>query len=113
VDEGEIDASVAAIIVPWPDTFGVYGDHASVIQAAKAAGVLVIAVADPLALTITAPPAKAGVDIAAGSMQRFGVPIGYGGPHAAYLAVSETLTRLIPGRLVGQSVDSKGRAGYR
>ncbi|MBZ4261625.1 hypothetical protein LAN14_24060, partial [Mycobacterium tuberculosis] len=57
--------------------------------------------------------AKAGVDIAAGSMQRFGVPIGYGGPHAAYLAVSETLTRLIPGRLVGQSVDSKGRAGYR
>ncbi|MGO4452240.1 aminomethyl-transferring glycine dehydrogenase [Phyllobacterium sp. TAF24] len=113
VDEGEIDAGVAAIIVPWPDTFGVYGDYTSVIQAAKAAGALVIAVADPLALTITPPPAKSGVDIAAGSMQRFGVPIGYGGPHAAYLAVSETLTRLIPGRLVGQSVDSKGRAGYR
>ena len=105
--------SVAAIIVPWPDTYGVYGDHSAIIKAAKAAGALVIAVADPLALTISASPASLGADIAAGSMQRFGVPIGYGGPHAAYLAVSDNLTRLIPGRLVGQSVDSKGRAGYR
>ncbi|MBB3149786.1 glycine dehydrogenase [Phyllobacterium trifolii] len=113
VNGGEIDASVAAVIVPWPDTYGVYGDHSAIIKAAKAAGALVIAVADPLALTITASPASLGADIAAGSMQRFGVPIGYGGPHAAYLAVSENLTRLIPGRLVGQSVDSKGRPGYR
>ena len=113
VNGGEIDAQVAAIIVPWPDTYGVYGDHSAAIKAAKAAGALVIAVADPLALTISASPASLGADIAAGSMQRFGVPIGYGGPHAAYLAVSDTLTRLIPGRLVGQSVDSKGRAGYR
>jgi glycine dehydrogenase len=113
VNGGEIDGEVAAIIVPWPDTYGVYGDHASVISAAKSAGALVIAVADPLALTITASAASIGADIAAGSMQRFGVPIGYGGPHAAYLAVSENLTRLIPGRLVGQSVDSKGRPGYR
>ncbi|UXN57231.1 aminomethyl-transferring glycine dehydrogenase [Phyllobacterium zundukense] len=113
VNGGEIDASVAAIIVPWPDTYGVYGDHSAIIKAAKAAGTLVIAVADPLALTITASPALLGADIAAGSMQRFGVPIGYGGPHAAYLAVSDNLTRLIPGRLVGQSVDSKGRPGYR
>ncbi len=113
VNGGEIDSAVAAIIVPWPDTYGVYGDHSAIIKAAKAAGALVIAVADPLALTISASPASLGADIAAGSMQRFGVPIGYGGPHAAYLAVSDTLTRLIPGRLVGQSVDSKGRAGYR
>ncbi len=113
VNGGEIDASVAAIIVPWPDTYGVYGDHSAIIKAAKAAGALVIVVADPLALTITASPASLGADIAAGSMQRFGVPIGYGGPHAAYLAVSDNLTRLIPGRLVGQSVDSKGRPGYR
>ncbi len=113
VNGGEIDASVAAVIVPWPDTYGVYGDHSAIIKAAKAAGALVIAVADPLALTITASPASLGADIAAGSMQRFGVPIGYGGPHAAYLAVSENLTRLIPGRLVGQSIDSKGRPGYR
>ncbi|EJN02764.1 glycine dehydrogenase, decarboxylating [Phyllobacterium sp. YR531] len=113
VNGGEIDSSVAAIIVPWPDTYGVYGDHSATIKAAKAAGALVVVVADPLALTITASPASLGADIAAGSMQRFGVPVGYGGPHAAYLAVSDNLTRLIPGRLVGQSVDSKGRAGYR
>ncbi|MCX8282033.1 aminomethyl-transferring glycine dehydrogenase [Phyllobacterium sp. 0TCS1.6C] len=113
VDEQAIGAETAAVIVPWPDSFGVYGDHGATIEAAKAAGALVIAVADPLALTITATPASLGADIAAGSMQRFGVPIGYGGPHAAYLAVAENLTRLIPGRLVGQSVDSKGRPGYR
>ncbi|MEK1850742.1 MAG: glycine dehydrogenase, partial [Phyllobacterium sp.] len=113
VNGGEINTDVAAIIVPWPDTYGVYGDHSAIIKAAKAASALVIAVADPLALTIGVSPASLGADIAAGSMQRFGVPIGYGGPHAAYLAVSDTLTRLIPGRLVGQSVDSKGRAGYR
>jgi glycine cleavage system P protein (glycine dehydrogenase) len=113
VNGGEINTDVAAIIVPWPDTYGVYGDHSAIIKAAKAAGALVIAVADPLALTIGVSPASLGADITAGSMQRFGVPIGYGGPHAAYLAVSDTLTRLIPGRLVGQSVDSKGRAGYR
>lgn len=113
VNGGEINAEVAAIIVPWPDTYGVYGDHSAIIKAAKAVGALVIAVADPLALTISASPASIGADIAAGSMQRFGVPIGYGGPHAAYLAVSDALTRLIPGRLVGQSVDAKGRAGYR
>ncbi len=113
VNGGEIDASVAAIIVPWPDTHGVYGDYSAIIKSAKAVGALVVAVADPLALTITASPASLGADIAAGSMQRFGVPIGYGGPHAAYLAVSDNLTRLIPGRLVGQSVDSKGRPGYR
>ncbi|MCO4317849.1 aminomethyl-transferring glycine dehydrogenase [Phyllobacterium sp. 21LDTY02-6] len=113
VDEQAIGAETAAVIVPWPDSFGVYGEHGATIEAAKAAGALVIAVADPLALTITATPASLGADIAAGSMQRFGVPIGYGGPHAAYLAVAENLTRLIPGRLVGQSVDSKGRPGYR
>jgi glycine dehydrogenase len=113
VETGEADAATAALIVPWPDTHGVYRDHGETIRAAKAAGALVILVADPLALTITASPATLGADIAAGSMQRFGVPMGFGGPHAAYLAVSEPLTRLMPGRLVGQSVDRHGRPGYR
>ncbi|QDZ03065.1 aminomethyl-transferring glycine dehydrogenase [Nitratireductor mangrovi] len=113
VAEGEADDETAALIVPWPDTFGVYGDHAAAIATARAAGALVIVVADPLALVLTEAPAKIGADIAAGSMQRFGVPMGYGGPHAAYLAVADRLTRLMPGRLVGQSVDRHGRAGYR
>ena len=72
-----------------------------------------IFVADPLALVVGRPPAELGADIAVGAMQRFGVPMGFGGPHAAYCAVSDKLTRLMPGRLVGQSVDSKGRPGYR
>ena len=108
-----IGEKTAAVIIPWPDTEGVYRDHGAAIRAAKAAGALVIIVADPLALTITASPASLGADMATGSMQRFGVPMGYGGPHAAYLAVSEPLTRLMPGRLVGQSVDRHGRPGYR
>ncbi len=108
-----VDANTAALIVSWPDTYGVYGDHAALIKAAKAAGALIVAVADPLALALVEAPAKWGADIAVGTMQRFGVPMGYGGPHAAYMAVSEALTRLLPGRLVGESVDAKGRPGYR
>jgi glycine dehydrogenase len=109
----EADEETAAVIVPWPDTFGTFGDHSAVVDKAAAAGALVIAVADPLALTLLEAPGKQGADIAVGSMQRFGVPMGFGGPHAAYMAVSDRLTRLIPGRLVGQSVDTKGRPGYR
>ena len=99
--------------MPWPDTLGVYGEHGAAIEKARAAGALVVFVADPLALTLTEPPAQLGADIAVGSMQRFGVPMGFGGPHAAYCAVSDKLTRLMPGRLVGQSVDTHGRPGYR
>ncbi|EHK55198.1 aminomethyl-transferring glycine dehydrogenase subunit GcvPA, partial [Allomesorhizobium alhagi] len=113
VNGGEIDADTAAVIVPWPDTFGVFHDHSAVIAKAKAADALVIVVADPLALTLLEAPGNQGADIAVGAMQRFGVPMGYGGPHAAYLAVSDRLTRLIPGRLVGQSTDTRGRPGYR
>ncbi|MBI1619267.1 aminomethyl-transferring glycine dehydrogenase [Aquamicrobium zhengzhouense] len=109
----EIGADTAALIVPWPDTYGVYGDHAETIAKARDAGAIVIFVADPLALTITDSPASLGADIAVGSMQRYGVPMGYGGPHAAYCAVSDALTRLMPGRLVGQSEDAHGRPGYR
>jgi len=113
VDGDAIDDDTAALVVAWPDTYGVFGDHAAKIAEAKAKGAVVIFVADPLALTVTQTPASLGADIAVGSMQRFGVPIGFGGPHAAYCAVSTALTRLMPGRLVGQSVDTKGRAGYR
>ena len=113
IDGATIDDNTAALIVSWPDTNGVYGDHKAAIEKAKAVGAIVIFVSDPLSLTVTDAPASLGADIAVGTMQRFGVPMGFGGPHAAYCAVSDKLTRLMPGRLVGQSVDSKGRPGYR
>lgn len=113
IDGETIDDNTAALLVSWPDTFGVYGDHKAAIEKARAAGALVVFIADPLALTLTDAPAKLGADIAVGPMQRFGVPMGFGGPHAAYCAVSDKLTRLMPGRLVGQSTDTMGRPGYR
>ncbi|TKT76811.1 aminomethyl-transferring glycine dehydrogenase [Aquamicrobium sp. LC103] len=113
IGAGGIGENTAALIVSWPDTHGVYGDHAGAIAEARAAGAIVIFVADPLALTLTEAPASLGADIAVGSMQRYGVPMGFGGPHAAYCAVSDKLTRLMPGRLVGQSTDAHGRPGYR
>ncbi|MEJ6783019.1 aminomethyl-transferring glycine dehydrogenase [Aminobacter sp. Piv2-1] len=113
IDGETIDDNTAALIVSWPDTNGVYGDHKAAIEKARAVGAIVIFASDPLSLTVTDTPASLGADIAVGSMQRFGVPMGFGGPHAAYCAVSDKLTRLMPGRLVGQSVDSKGRPGYR
>jgi glycine dehydrogenase len=113
IDGDIIDENTAALLVSWPDTHGVYGDHKAAIAKAKEVGAIVIFIADPLALTINEAPADLGADIAVGSMQRFGVPMGYGGPHAAYCAVSDKLTRLMPGRLVGQSTDAHGRPGYR
>ncbi|SIT59870.1 glycine decarboxylase, PLP-dependent, subunit (protein P) of glycine cleavage complex [Mesorhizobium prunaredense] len=113
VDGDAIDDNTAALLVSWPDTFGIYGDHRATIEQARTTGALVVFIADPLALTLTDAPAALGADIAVGPMQRFGVPMGFGGPHAAYCAVSDRLTRLMPGRLVGQSTDSNGRPGYR
>jgi glycine dehydrogenase len=113
VDCENVDRNAAALIVPWPDTYGVFRDFTQEITDAHKAGTLVIAVADPLALTLLQSPSKWGADIVAGSMQRFGVPMAFGGPHAGYLALTTALTRLMPGRLVGQSVDVNGRPGYR
>ncbi len=104
---------VAAIILQLPDTSGVISDPAAVVAAAKAAGALVIVSADPMALVLLQEPGTWGADICVGSMQRFGVPLGNGGPHAAYMAVTSGLTRLLPGRLVGQSIDQQGRPAYR
>ena len=107
------DSQTAALIVQMPDTFGQITNCAGIIKSAKENGALVIFVADPMALLLMSPPAQQGADICVGSMQRFGVPMGNGGPHAAYMAVSTELTRMIPGRLVGQSVDVAGRPAYR
>jgi len=113
VDGGIIDKETAAIVVPWPDSCGLFRDYGDEIRAAKAVGALVIVVADPLALSIMQAPAEWGADIVVGSLQRYGVPMGFGGPHAGYMAVSQALTRIIPGRIVGQSIDTQGRVGYR
>ena len=110
---GTPDADTAAVILQTPDTHGALADPAGIVKAAKAAGALVVFSADPLALLLTPSPASQGADICVGSIQRYGVPMGKGGPHAAYMGVSAALTRLIPGRLVGQSVDAAGRPAYR
>ncbi len=100
-------------IFQYPDTFGDIRDFRAAIQWIQAQGGLAILAADPLALTLLTPPGELGADIAVGSAQRFGVPMGYGGPHAAYLAVKDPYKRSLPGRLVGVSIDSKGKPAYR
>jgi glycine dehydrogenase len=102
------------VLLQYPGASGaVREDLAAVIDAAHAAKATVAVAADILALTVLTPPGELGADIALGSTQRFGVPMFYGGPHAAYMAVSDALKRQIPGRLVGVSVDAGGNLAYR
>ncbi|WP_347264620.1 aminomethyl-transferring glycine dehydrogenase [Nitrobacter sp.] len=106
-------ADVFGAVLQYPGTSGVVRDLRPAIAAIKAKGGLAVVAADLLALTLLTSPGALGADIAIGSAQRFGVPMGYGGPHAAYMAVSGALKRLLPGRLVGLSVDSRGKPAYR
>ena len=100
-------------VLQYPGTFGEVNDPREVIAKLHAAGALVVMAADPLALTVLKSPGDLGADIAVGSTQRFGVPMGFGGPHAAYMAVKDALKRNMPGRLVGVSVDARGNPAYR
>ncbi|MGE3144943.1 MAG: aminomethyl-transferring glycine dehydrogenase [Pseudorhodoplanes sp.] len=110
----QLDAgAVFGAIFQYPGTFGAIADPRPAIAAVKAAGGLAIVAADLLALTLLAPPGALGADIAIGSAQRFGVPMGFGGPHAAYIACRDELKRSLPGRLVGVSIDSRGNSAYR
>ncbi len=97
----------------YPGTFGEIADLRNAVREVRSSGALVAFAADPLALTLLTPPGELGADIAIGSMQRFGVPMGYGGPHAAYIAVKDVYKRALPGRLVGVSIDSHGSPAYR
>ncbi|MFI7612208.1 aminomethyl-transferring glycine dehydrogenase [Nonomuraea terrae] len=101
------------VLVQYPGASGRVRDFRAVAVAAHEAGALVVAAADLLALTLVAAPGELGADIAIGSSQRFGVPFGFGGPHAAYMSVREGLQRQLPGRLVGVSVDADGGPAYR
>jgi len=101
------------ILLQYPATDGAVVDYSAVIQAAHANGALAVMAADVLALTLLKAPGEFGADIAVGSTQRFGVPMGFGGPHAAYLATRAQFVRKMPGRIVGLSKDSAGQPALR
>ena len=102
-----------AVLLQYPGTSGVLRDDRALIAAVKAKGEAVIMAADLLALTVLTPPGELGADISIGSTQRFGCPMGNGGPHAAYTACLDAHKRAMPGRLVGVSVDAHGNPAYR
>jgi len=106
-------ADVFGALLQYPDTSGAVRDLRPAIAALHDKGALAVVAADLLGLTLLASPGELGADIAIGSAQRFGVPMGYGGPHAAYMAVRDALKRSLPGRIVGLSVDSRGAPAYR
>jgi glycine dehydrogenase len=106
-------AEVFGALLQYPGTSGAVRDLRPAVAALHARGALAIVAADLLALTLLASPGELGADIAIGSAQRFGVPMGYGGPHAAYMAVRDALKRSLPGRIVGLSIDSRGQPAYR
>jgi glycine dehydrogenase len=101
------------VLVQYPTTDGCIRDYAGLAERAHAAGALLVAAVDPLALTLLRPPGEFGADIAVGSAQRLGVPMGFGGPHAAFLSTRDEYKRLVPGRIIGISRDAEGRPAFR
>lgn len=113
-DPADLDASVVfGGIFQYPGTYGHVTDYTKEIAALHAAKAIAVVATDLLALTMLKEPGAMGADIAVGSSQRFGVPMGYGGPHAAFMSCSDDLKRQMPGRLVGVSIDSRGNTAYR
>jgi len=118
VDSGHLvrdgfDGEFFGLLVQYPDATGEIIDYSSVAEFAHSRDALVIAATDLLALTLLKAPGEWGADIAVGTAQRFGVPMGFGGPHAGFMAVRVGLERSLPGRLVGQSIDSHGNPAFR
>ena len=107
------DGDFFGVLLQYPGAGGVVRDLEQIANAAHDRGAMVVVAADPLALTLLRPPGELGADVAVGSTQRFGVPMGFGGPHAAYLSVRDGLARHLPGRLVGVSIDADGSRAYR
>ncbi len=106
-------SEVFGALFSWPGSSGELRDPTEAITALHEAGAIAAVAADPLALTLLKTPGDMGADIAIGSTQRFGVPMGFGGPHAAYMSVRDALKRSMPGRVVGVSIDSAGHTAYR
>src|SRR5262252_3960191 len=106
-------AEVFGALFQYPGTYGDIRDFREPINQVHSKGGLAVLAADPLALTLLASPGELGADVAVGSMQRFGVPMGYGGPHAGYIAVKDVYKRALPGRLVGVSIDARGAPACR
>ena len=104
---------VFAVLVQYPNTYGTVYDHRAFVEKTHAADALVIVASDLLALTLLTPPGEWGADVCVGSAQRFGVPLGYGGPHAAFFATRDAFKRDMPGRLIGVSKDSRGLPALR
>jgi glycine dehydrogenase len=107
------DPELYGVMLQYPDANGLVSDHAAFIAAAKENDVFVAVAADLLALTLLTPPGEMGADVVVGTTQRFGIPMGYGGPHAAYFATKDEFKRSIPGRIIGVSVDRNGNKAYR
>jgi glycine dehydrogenase len=114
-DEQSFDFSepIFGAVLQYPASDGTIYDYRNFIEKAHAVGALVTVAADPLSLTLLTPPGELGADIAVGSTQRFGVPLGFGGPHAAYFATKDEYKRLVPGRIVGVSKDVNGKPALR
>ncbi len=112
-DREENRPDIAAVVASYPDTRGVVSDLAPIAAEAHQSGALFIVCADLLALTLLKPPGECGADICVGNSQRFGVPLGFGGPHAAFMAVKDALKRRLPGRLIGISKDAAGNPAFR
>jgi len=112
-DKLTLDETVFGVLLQYPATDGAAVDYTNLILRAHEAGVMVVMATDLLALTLLKSPGELGADIAVGNAQRFGVPLGYGGPHAAFFATRDIFKRQIPGRIVGVSKDSRGYPAYR
>lgn len=109
----DLNGDIFAAVIAYPDSTGQIKDPSQIIQVLKSKSALSIIDCDLLALTLFKSPGELGADIAIGSAQRFGVPVGFGGPHAGFMAVKNGLERSLPGRLVGQSVDTHGNPAFR
>lgn len=112
-DEMHFTARTFGILLQYPDATGAVSDYRALTERARAEGVYVTVAADLLALTLLTPPGEWGADAVVGNSQRFGVPMGYGGPHAAFFACQDEYKRLIPGRIIGVSVDRHGKRALR